>query len=343
MTVANLPGVRVIVDGKDVTPTLYARVAGSTRQRLVSLSLTEKRGGEADQLDLVIDDSDGRVDLPRAGARIVLAFGWSQGVGVQVGLVEKGSFVVEDVEHAGPPDLLTIRARAADFTGDIRQRRERSWHDTTLGAVVGDIARANGLEPHVAPDIAAVPVESLAQSREGDIAFVRRLGRAHDAIASVKDGKLVVMPIGAGVTPSGRPLPAVTLHRRDGDRHSFSRQKPEEAGTVEAGWHDRKGAKRQIESHGDGGKTRRLSRTYATKEAAQAAAKAEHGRAARAPSKLDLTLALGRPDIYPDQRVTVAGIKPAIDAIAWLVDEVQHDIGERGFTTRLKLDTAPTK
>ncbi len=34
------------------------------RPRLASLSITEKRGDEADQLDMVLDDSDGRFELP---------------------------------------------------------------------------------------------------------------------------------------------------------------------------------------------------------------------------------------------------------------------------------------
>ncbi|CNI15834.1 gene D protein [Yersinia pekkanenii] len=38
---------------------------------------------------------------------------------------------------------LTIRARSADFRGSLNSRREASYHDTTLGAVVTQIAQRN--------------------------------------------------------------------------------------------------------------------------------------------------------------------------------------------------------
>lgn len=335
---ANIPGVRVVVDGKDITPALEAQIGTARRRRLVSLSLTEKRGEEADQLDIVVDDSDGQMDLPRAGARISVAIGWHQGIGVEPGLVDKGSFVVEEVEHSGPPDVITIRARAADFTSEIRTRRETSWHDTTLGQVVADLARRNGLQARCAPALAAIRVTTLVQSREGDIAFLRRLGRAHDALASVKDGKLLLSPVGALTTTTGRAIPAATIRRRDGDRHAFKIEKPEEAGTVEASWHDRRAGERKTVTHGKGGKKKVLSRTYGSQEEADRAVKAEHGRAARLPLSLDLNLALGRAGLYPDQTVTVAGFKPQIDAAHWLIGEVAHTIGDRGFVTSIKLE-----
>ncbi|TPG14379.1 contractile injection system protein, VgrG/Pvc8 family [Sphingomonas oligophenolica] len=336
---ANIPCVQVVVDGVDITPLLDGKVARSQRRRLVSLGLTEKRGGEADQLDLVIDDTDGKMEIPRAGAKIRVSIGWQQGGDVRPGLVDKGLFTVDEVEHGGPPDLITIRARAADFTSEIRTRRQHSWHDATLGAIVTDLAGRNQLEARCAPALASIPVKAIAQSRESDVAFLRRLGRAHDAVATVKDGKLVFAPVGAGVTTTGKPLPARTIRRRDGDTHSYKVKQAEEAGAVEADWHDRKAAARKTEKVGTGrGKTRRLSRTYPSKEAASTAARAEHTRAGRQPVTLDLTLALGDPALAPEQRVTATGYKAAIDATSWLVSEVAHAINDRGFATKLKLE-----
>ncbi|MEG8052680.1 hypothetical protein QP185_04485 [Sphingomonas aerolata] len=60
------------------------------RRRLVSLGITEKRGEEADQLDLAIDDADGAVALPPTGAKIHVWLGWKQGSDVTPSLVDKG-------------------------------------------------------------------------------------------------------------------------------------------------------------------------------------------------------------------------------------------------------------
>lgn len=68
------------------------------------------RGFEADQLDLELDDADGKIVLPRRGAVITLALGWKGQP-----LFPKGAFTVDEIEHTGAPDRLTIRARSADF------------------------------------------------------------------------------------------------------------------------------------------------------------------------------------------------------------------------------------
>jgi hypothetical protein len=50
------PVFSVTLDGRDITSKIYPR--------LVSLTLTEERENAVDQLDITIDDSDGRVAIP---------------------------------------------------------------------------------------------------------------------------------------------------------------------------------------------------------------------------------------------------------------------------------------
>lgn len=341
MTAANVADYRITVDGTDITPRLKGSVreAGrAPRPRLIALRLSEKRGGDADQLDLTLDDSDGMMAIPPAGATITVQLGWASGTDVTVGLVDKGRFVIDEIEHSGPVDQLVIRARSADLTSAIRTRREHSWRSTTLGAIVRTVAARNSLTPRVSAALAGIAVPALAQSRESDMALLRRLGREHDATATVKAGALIFAPIGKAVTASGAGIPGLTITRRDGDRHSFRIEKREEAGAIEAAWHDRKGAKKQVVKVGSG-EPRRLARTYASEAGARAAAQAELGRAARAPRKLDLGLALGRLEIYPDRPVTVSGFKALIDATRWIVSDVTHElVAGRGFSTALTLE-----
>lgn len=327
---SNVADYRVTLGDVDLTAKL--------RPLLVSLSLTEKRGDEADQLTIVLDDSSGKVALPATGAGLHIQLGWLRGSDVQPGLVDKGRFVVDEVAHEGPPDIITIRAHAADFTAATRVRREHHWRDTTLGTIVADLAARLKLKPRCSAALARVAIAYLAQSREGDLALLRRLGREHDAIATVKNGLLIFAAIGAGATAAGTPLPPATFHRRDRDRHSYSVERREEATGVTASWHDRKGAKKQDVTVGDGAKTRKLSKVYATEAAARTAAQAAMGRTARQPRKLTLEPALGRPDLCPDTRLTVTGFKAEIDAITWLVAEVTHGLGDRGLTTSVQLE-----
>lgn len=330
----NIPAFQVVLDGVDIT--------GRIRQRLISLTLTEKRGGEADQLDLVLDDSDGKLAIPKTGVSLLLSLGWKQGAQVTPGLVAKGRFKVDEASHSGPPDQVTIRARSADLGGDYRVRRERSFKGTTLGAVLEKIAGDNGLEPRIDPALATIAIPVLTQHEKSDMALVRELGRKHDATATIKDGKLLFAPIGKATTTTGKKIPALQLTRRDGDRHDYRRVERGKYDGAEARWHDQDAAARKSEKVGSTGKgkPKRLKKVYATKADAKAAAAAEARRIARGAAEFDYSLALGRADLYPDRAVTVSGFKAEIDARKWLIAEASHTLDGSGYRTKLKLETA---
>jgi uncharacterized protein len=60
----------------------------------------------------------------------------------------------------------------------------------------------------------------------------------------------------------------------------------------------------------------------------------------RGAAKMDFTLALGRADLFPEQKLRVRGFKPEIDDTAWLIAKATHSItGSGGFTTQLELET----
>ncbi|MGW8136862.1 contractile injection system protein, VgrG/Pvc8 family [Sphingomonas zeae] len=338
-----VPDYLVTVDGRDITRIIrgtVTRSGGRTRPRLISMGISEKRGEEADTFDLVLDDSDDALDLPPTGAKIRVSLGWRQGTGVEIGLVDKGEFHVESVAHGGSPPALTIRAKAADFTAGLKQRRERGHNATTLGAIVANIAQAHGLQSRCAAALASIAVEAKAQSRESDLAFLRRLGREYDAVATVKAGALIFKPVGDGKSPSGADLPSISIVRASGDAHQFDRQKRDDAEGVQATWHNRATGRRETFVSGKKDGARRLSRVYATEEAAQQAAKAAHGRAAREPVSFSINLALGRADLGPEQKARVSGFKRQIDAIEWLVTEVSHSLGDGGFRSQIKLELA---
>lgn len=323
-----VPAWRVVLDGQDLTD----RIA----PRLLDLTLTESRGDEADQLDLRLHDHDGRMALPRRGVRLQLALGW-QGSG----LVNKGTFIVDDVEHSGAPDIISIRARSADLTGAMRGRRERSWHATTLGDILGVIAGEHSLKTAIAPAIAAIAVPHLDQANESDVNLLTRLGKRFDAVATVKAGTLVFSPIGSGTTPGGLQLPAATITRASGDQHHYSVGDRETYTGVRAYWNDHKAAKRNSLLVGQRGNEKRLQATYASEAEARQRAAAELKRADRGTATMSITLALGRADLYPEQAITVSGFKPEIDGTDWLVAKTTHEIsGTSGFTTALEMERA---
>ncbi len=98
------PDYMLMLDSRDIT--------GNISDRLMSMTLTDNRGFEADQLDIELNDADGQVGLPVRGAVLTVYIGWKG-----FATVCKGKFTVDEVEHRGAPDVVTIRARSADFRG----------------------------------------------------------------------------------------------------------------------------------------------------------------------------------------------------------------------------------
>ncbi len=145
---------------------------------------------------------------------------------------------------------------------------------------------------------------------------------------------------GAVFAAEGAPLPAVTITRRDGDRHQFRITKRDDAPGVTAVWHDRGKAKRQEVTVGQAEGAKRLSRVFTYEAEARRAAEAEAKRSVRQGATLDLSLVLGRAHLYPEQRIKAPGFKAEIADTQWLIAEVMHDLAEQGYSTHLKLEYA---
>lgn len=318
---------RITLDGRDLSRLIAPN--------LISLSLSESRSDQADTIDLVIDDSKGTFAIPKRGASIKVSIGWAGKP-----LVDKGTFTVDEIEHSGAPDIITVRARSASMTNTMHERREKSWHGQTIGAIVRTIAARHSLKPVVGGKLAGVLIEHIDQTHESDMSFLTRLARRYDAVMNVKDGNLLFMPIGTGATASGKALPVLNLTRRDGDQHRYHVSQRESYTAVRAHWHSNsKGKRKSVIIGGDNNRNVKvLPEDYASEAEARAAAQAEYARTQRAQATLDYTLAYGREDVFPEVPVTVSGFKPDIDATPWLVRTVRHTIADGGFTSILSLE-----
>ncbi len=322
-----VPAFRVNVDGNDIAQLISPR--------LMSLELTDNRGIEADQLSITLSDHDGLLSIPPKGAVVRLWLGWSD-----TGLVDKGTYTVDEIEHSGAPDMLSIRARSADLRKALKTKRERSWSNTTLGDVLGDIAIGNGLTATIAGALDGLPILQLDQANESDANLISRLGEEFDAVASVKAGCLLCIPAGGGKTVSGLDLPHITLTRADGDQHRYLLADRDSYDGVRAYFYDVNSAKKQEAIAGGGENLKDLRHTYSDKQSALRAARAEFNRLRRGSATLSYTLAVGRPDLIPELTYTLQGVKAEIDEIIWYGGNVQHNLSpDNGYTMSLELES----
>ena len=338
-------------------------LADKVRPRLLSLSVSEKREDDADEINLVLQNTDGLLAIPRTGVRLALALGWEAGADVPLGLVDKGRFTIDEIELSGPPDQIAIRGRSADLTGALRKRETRTWRATTLGAILTEIAGRHSRTARIGGDLAARVIDVIEQEGKSDMAFLRDLGKRYDAIATWKDNFLLFLPIGSATTASGAALPGLVLTRRDGGSWTFREGQRESYKGAEAQWQDSAaGRRRTVKVDGpatppdpraadgegeEGGaaastpEPKKLKRVYASEAEARQAAEAAASRAARTPYEFSYDLAIADPAIQPDVKITLQGWNPVIDGIAWLVKSVETTFdGSGGLRQRIELESA---
>ncbi|WP_413503702.1 phage late control D family protein [Serratia grimesii] len=324
-------------------------------ERVMSLEMTDNRGFEADELTITVDDSDGQLQLPPRGAELSASLGWRGEA-----LIYKGVFIVDEVAHSGPPDTMTITARSADFRDEFNVKREVSWHDVTVERVVSAIARRYNLKPIISESLMGLEIDHADQTQESDMSFLTRMAEMLGAIATVKNGSLLFILPGGGVSANGKALPSFAITRSSGDRHSFRIADRDAYTGVRAYWLDlefgkkkkvtvkkRKPVKKKVERSsnregdyldGEDGNVYVLRKTYNNEMAAKRAAAAKWQQLKRGAAEFTLTLAYGRADLYPEMHGTVTGFKADIDNQDWIIARASHSIDGNGFTTRLEFE-----
>lgn len=340
-----------------------------TMSRIISISLTDKRGFEADELTIELDDHDGTLAIPKTGSKITLKLGYKE-----TGLVEKGEYLVSEFTASGSPDRLSITARAADLAEALAEQVEKSWHKQTLYQIIETIAKKHKYEYIISKDYQNTKIDHIDQTNESDASFMSRLAEQYDAIATVKNGKLLFIPAGESQTASGQPILPTTITRASGDSHSFTYSSSNSYQAVRAYYTDKKtGQKKEVIVNKDnaypnkkttqqtktvkgktfkakkkendnkkvnteGQKIKTLRHLYATESGAWSGARGAFKKIQRGVAEFSITLAVGRPDLYPETPAVVKGFKPEIDAEAWLITEVSHKIDSGGYTAGIQFE-----
>ena len=368
--------------GRHLTPIARLTINGqpfgsATSARIVSIDLTDKRGFEADDLTIELDDYDGAIAIPSPGSKITLHLGYQE-----TGIVDKGEYLFSEFTHTGAPDRLSITARAADLAETLAQQKERRWHKKTLYQIVEAIAKEHGYQYRIAEQYQRETIAHIDQTNESDASFLSRLAERYDSIATVKAGRLLFIPAGEAQTAGGTPIPPLTITRASGDNHSFSYSSTNAYNAVRAYYTDKrtghrkevvinkdnlqpqrktlasktpsgKTNRRSRRKHGrhatrtvettrrintDGLKIKTLRHLYASEQTALTGARAAFRRLLRGAAQFSLTLAVGRPDLTPETPVSVSGFKPEIDSQQWLIKEISHRLDSSGYSCGIQLE-----
>lgn len=312
--------------------------------RILSVQVTDNRANEADQLDIVIDDSDGELELPRRGVKINCQLGFHNEV-----LHDKGDFIVDETEWSGTPDIITIKASSANFKSKIKEAKSKSYHRKKFGEIAAEIASNHSLTLVMTDDLKNIDLRHVDQTNESDLNLLNRISKQNGAEMAVKKDRLLIFKAGTAQTASGQKLPTIKMTRTEGDQFKYSEQDRDSDYTgVSAGYHDQgKATRKRVtsgnpESRGAGNdpntKTKVLKGTFASKEEAQRAADAKMSEIKRQKATFSITTALGIPAVSTETPMELEGFKPQVDKLKWIVEKAVHTYSTVGLVTQLDLE-----
>ena len=325
------PYFRIEANDSDITSKIL--------DRFVSLRFTDETGNTSDMLEIVLADHDPEnpISIPPTGAELKLYLGYD-GDAKYMGL-----FVADEIEMSGPPDEMTIRARAAPYdqskagkTG-LQTQKVRSWQaGLTIGAVVKQIASEHNMQGLVAPSLSSIQLPHIDQPDESDINFLLRLAKKYDAVAKPVAGNLIMAKRGEFKSVSGQDLPSVSIDLSEVTTWRMMQSMRESAGTVVAYWHAVKQATRHEVSVGSGEPVKRLKQYFPTSDEALAAAKSELDRRRRRMVTFYITMP-GRNDLAAEAEINLTSWRAGI-ATSWVCTHVEHFLDSRGYSCHVEME-----
>lgn len=145
------------------------------KKALVSLELVDEIGIYSDELTLTFPNSFKR---PAYGDELTVTIdGHYYGV-----------FVVQTTSKT--ERNLSVKATATNFTKELKEKKNRSFENIKLCAIVGKIANEHGLESKCDFDIL---LKHESQTNESDLHFLHRLADKFNAQFNIKDNKIIFL------------------------------------------------------------------------------------------------------------------------------------------------------
>ena len=321
------PVLKLTADSKPLNDQVMARI--------MTLSVTDNKNLDADELTLTLDDHDGALALPKRGVKLQCWLGFED-----TGIHDMGIYIVDSSEWSGTPDTISIRAKSADFKSSLKSGHSQSYHNKTLGEVAETVAKRQQLTLSIKPELVSINVGHVDQTDESDIHLLTRLCHQYGAVVNIKHGKLLIFTANSNVSASGHALDITLITRQTGDQFRYSvEDRQSDYDNVSASYQDKSEAKRKtVNTKGKKGKTKKLKGTYKSKDAAHAAAQAESKRIKEQQAKFSIATAYAYPAVTTESPITLQGFKAEIDVLKWTVDKATHTYGKSsGLTTQLEL------
>ena len=174
---------------KDISANLGAHLKG--------LSYTDNMSGEADTLDLTLEDISGVWQgswFPDKGATLEATLNTTNWESLSSGYqsLRLGLFEIDEIGCSGYPSEVSIRSVSIPSGNKLRGiERTRSWEKAELKTIANDIA--SGAEMELMYDTEENPtLERTEQTEQSDLSFLLALLKDHGLALKVTENKIVI-------------------------------------------------------------------------------------------------------------------------------------------------------
>lgn len=183
-------------------------ITGNILPYLISFTYTDKAKGEADELELTLEDSDKLWQndwYPTKGDKISAKI-------FDLGKVlDCGTFTVDEItsDISTDGDIITIKGLAAGINNKIRTKNSYAHENKTLREIANTIASKHGLTLQGTIDNVRIARET--QYRETDLSFLARIAAEYGYTFSIRNTDLIF----TSVFELESKNEALTIHRNE--------------------------------------------------------------------------------------------------------------------------------
>ena len=310
------PTFKIIAQTQDITLTIA--------KYLLSIRVSDSIGIESDVVEIMLDNDKHHIQRPEVGARLTVFLGYKETT-----LTKMCVYTVDELELAGPPNTLTIRAKAADMNASLKAPKTRTWQGVTLQTMIETIAAEHHLHPKISLDLNAVDYKTVHQTREGDLNLLTRLGRQVDAITKISGEHLLMIKQGQAKTVSGKTLRPIHITPKQVTSWRVSITNRNTYPCVQATyWDIQKALEKRVQA-GHGSPVFTLRQNFENESEAYHAAESQ--LAAFAQSQHHLTLnTIGDPKAMAQTPLHLSGFTNGING-GWIIQTAEHRINHSGY------------
>lgn len=171
-------------------------ITADLEPHLLSWDYTDNLGGQADDLQINLEDRDHKWIgpwMPEKGAVIkakIVRENWEKDG--KVDALPLGQFEIDEIEVSFPPSTVAIKAISVPESSSLRgEEKNRAWEKTKLSVIARDKAKAAGLK--LLYDVDDDPeYDRVEQTGETDLSFLMRLCNDAGLCLKVTGTQLVI-------------------------------------------------------------------------------------------------------------------------------------------------------